>query len=89
MIWESSQELYVFSYSYRCKYTLQHNGMTNSEREMCKWMLVVLKSARKMLPFKIGKAHYEHKSSGSTFCLNYRVLREDYAKASKNLLSDC
>ena len=39
VIWESSQELYALN-PYRCKVeqpdALQHNGMTNSEREICK-----------------------------------------------------
>ena len=45
MVWGSSQELYAFI-PYRCKVEqpddLQHNRMTNSETEMCKWKLGVL-----------------------------------------------
>ena len=42
VIYGSRQELYVFTaFPYRCKIeqpdTLQHNGMTNYEMEMCMW----------------------------------------------------
>ena len=40
VIWRSSQELYVFTYSLQVARlnnpdAIQHNGMTNSETEMC------------------------------------------------------
>ena len=41
MTWGCSQELYVFIIPYKSKVeqpgALQHNGMTNSETEMCMW----------------------------------------------------
>ena len=43
IIWGSSHELYVFIIVFltdaRLKHpdTIQHNGMTNSEMEMCMW----------------------------------------------------
>ena len=49
---------------YRCKIeqpdALQHNGMTNSDTEMCKWYcgFLLIKSSWKLLALKVGSASH-------------------------------
>ena len=71
---------------------LKHNGMTNSEMEMCMWKhgceRNFVKSSWKQLSLKMGVYHAVHcvRSTGSAFYRNSLSIREDHAEADKNLL---
>ena len=65
---------------YKCKieqtYNLQHNGMTNSEMEMCMWKYIVLLWVLEIDFLEDGKCTtIRVRSSGSSFCRGYQVTK--------------
>ena len=75
---------------YRCKVeqpgALQHNGVTNSETEMCMWKLGILRGLGSCFLGDGKSTTLRVRSSDSAFCKNYHALKEDHAEADKNLL---
>ena len=75
-------------FTYRCKDPQQHNWMTNSEREMCMWMLGVLKSIYlEDASLEDGKSTtLRVRASGGTFCKYYQSSKRRPCRSWQELI---